>query len=90
MFSYEHSAEPGDVRKYYLYATRNITVDSIEDFGSEESKTLGKPEVIFDNYNYEKINIKWKPVQKATSYRINFAYERAGPVLESVIILQMI
>ncbi|MBE6350806.1 MAG: hypothetical protein E7062_08695, partial [Spirochaetaceae bacterium] len=68
---YVDIALSGDVREYSLQATRGISVYSEPVL----VKTLGTPTLVDAGSSYTNLSVKWKPVQKATSYNLAFSYD---------------
>lgn len=69
--TYTHDATSGCKRKYSLVAILGVTIES----DPITAETLGTPEIVGAGTTYTSYAIKFKPVQKASSYNLIFSYE---------------
>ncbi len=78
---FAHKADSGDIRTTYTLVASN-GFESSKILGGEY-QTLGTPEPTFEP-DYKSIKILWKPVQKATSYKITASYNNEQIKAENI------
>ena len=83
-----HNAKPGEVRKYFLRAGKTFDKTDIyvEENFPEKCETLGLPEIIFDEIQYDKITFKVMPVQCGKNdFEISLKYKDAADSPEELV-----
>ena len=81
--TFEHFVESGFSATYTLTALRGISVET----EPVTLSTLGTPKLIFDaeNPKYDKISVKWNPVNKVETYELSYSLD--GTVYSEPIII---